>query len=437
MMPDVRTPPQDLDAERAALGALLNGPPDADQVFASLPAEAFYVPQHRTIYAIAKELHDAGQPMDATAFIHAARGRGIERELEQADQTLIDLAINLSESFTVPEMLPTYAAIVREHWQRRCLIRLAHQLDDAARNLNEVVVDIVASAVKGVEIVADGGDVEAVAASVVLDECLAVAHEERGTSIATGLQVIDNAIGGIERRSVCVVGARTSVGKTAFALHVGIGACLNGSPALFYSVEMSRQKIGNRIVSNVNGYWFDARKLEPSYAARLVEVAKESIGKTLFIDDATRGISQVIASAKRQIRRHGIALVIVDYLQLLSPQGKHDTHNLAVADMSKQLKKLAMEHDVAVMLLSQLNRESARGGVPMLADLRDSGAIEQDADVVLLLSKADEYANGDDVDIRVRIAKNRNGPTTECTIRFHRPTMRFSCGEYAYSGERN
>jgi replicative DNA helicase len=267
------------------------------------------------------------------------------------------------------------------------------------------------------------------------DRIARIAAGESKAGVNSGIGSIDRVTGGWQRSDLVIIAARPSVGKTALATSMALNAALAGKKVAIFSIEMSSEQIGARMLSSVSNV--PLHKIRQGVQngmdmARIAAAVHDIERADINVDDspsATPG--ELRSKCRRLVSDRGLDLVIVDYLQLMSPDRVSRDGNRVndVSDISRGLKMLAREMNVPVIALSQLSRSSEyrESGEPRLSDLRDSGAIEQDADVVLMLWKKGDAAFDDiDEQVYVKIAKHRNGPTGLAELNFHRPTAKFS-----------
>ena len=265
----------------------------------------------------------------------------------------------------------------------------------------------------------------------------------KNAATPTGFRSIDNLLGGVRAGGLYILAARPSMGKTALAMNIARNVAETGS-ILVYSLEMGKDQLMQRLISAESRISLsdilkgDAARDDNKWAA-LNEAGDRIKSLPIYIDESSAlTIAQISASAQRFRQRHGeVAMVVIDYLQLISAATKSDSRQNEVAEISRGLKSLARELDAPVLALSQLSRavESRNEKTPQLSDLRDSGAIEQDADVVLLLYRNGYYdkdLGDDDKSAQVEVAKNRNGPTGHASLFFERECVRFESAEFGY-----
>jgi replicative DNA helicase len=255
--------------------------------------------------------------------------------------------------------------------------------------------------------------------------------------VETGFVDFDQMTGGLQKSELIILAARPSMGKTALAMNMAEYAALNGTPVLFVSLEMSAIELGDRLLcsfARVNGNRLRNGTITHEERRKLVNAAAQISQAPLFIDDApSRTMTEIAANARRLKRRSGLGVVIVDYLQLIDPDNPRDPRQEQVAKISRRLKGLARELDVPVLCLAQLNRqvESTHSNKPQLSHLRESGAIEQDADVVMFVHREEYYMTNEEDREQVRgqadllIRKQRNGPTGDVKLTWSHEFTRF------------
>ena len=417
-----RVPPHAPEAEEAVLGAMLLSHEAIVNAQTKVGAEDFYRPLFGQIFAAMVDLDQRGEPVDPVTLLEQMRARGVDVE-----PTLIgDLtanAVNIGNA-------EYYAEIVRDKAKQRALIHTASTIVDEAYATTDNVDGLFDRAEQSIMNIADRGTEDSVAPLTELLQLELDRLEERdGTSgingLATGYVALDEKLRGISPTALAIVGARPSVGKTAFALGIAtyVGTVLQ-RPALFFSLEMSRLEVAERILAAQARV--DGEKLK---TGQLSNVDWENVTKALasmndskvYVDDnPSLTVMDVRARARRIKQREGdLGVVVVDYLQLMSSRTRSENRQVEVSEMSRGLKLLARELEAPVIALSQLSRsiEQRTSRRPMMSDLRESGAIEQDADIVMFLHRptdsGEEESFADRGKIEVSIAKHRNGPTGE------------------------
>jgi replicative DNA helicase len=429
----LRVPPHSIDAEQAVLGGLMLAPGALDNVADRLAEDDFYRKDHRLIWRAINELANKGMPCDAVTLGDWFESNGLAEMVGGAGY-LIELANSTPSAANIA----AYAEIVREKSVLRQLIDAGTSItEDGYRPEGKSVHEVLESAEQRVFHIAESG-ARGKKDSVSMREAVKDAfkllterYQNRGqlTGVSTGFTDLDELTSGLQPSDLIIVAARPSMGKTAFALNIAETAALGSKKAVVvFSMEMSSSQLAFRLISSVgrihqqhlrNGTLEEEDWPRVSNAIALLSDAK------IFIDD-TPSLSPVElrSRARRLHREHGgLGLIVIDYLQLMQVPGrKNENRNNEIAEISRSLKGLAKELNVPVIALSQLNRslEQRADKRPMMSDLRESGAIEQDADVIMFIYR-DEYYNKESQDkgiAEIIIGKQRNGPTDTCKLTF-------------------
>lgn len=420
-----RIPPHSAEAEEAVLGAMLLSHEAIINAQTKVSAQDFYRPLLGQIFAAMVDLDQRGEPVDPVTLLEQMRARGVAVE-----PTLIgDLAANAVNIGNAEY----YADIVRDKAKQRALIHVASTIVDEAYATTDDVEGLFDRAEQGIMHIADQGTEDSVAPLTELLQLELDRLEERDgmsgiNGLTTGYKALDELLRGISPTSLSIVGARPSVGKTAFALGIvtHVGAVLQ-RPALFFSLEMSRLEVAERILSSQARV--DGSKLK---TGQLSNVDWENVTKALasmndskiYVDDNPMlTVMDVRARARRIKQREGdLGIVVVDYLQLMSSRSRAENRQVEVSEMSRGLKLLARELQAPVIALSQLSRsiEQRTNRRPMMSDLRESGAIEQDADIIMFLHRpsdsAEQESYADAGKVEVHLSKHRNGPTGQVNL---------------------
>lgn len=433
--PELRNlPPHSLEAEHGLLGAILtHGVRVIDRIEGTVSAGDFYRADHRAIFSTAKALHDAGKPVDLLTVADALEARG-ESEQTGGFAYLGDLA---NGAFTAANAR-SYAATIRERATLRGLQQVAvDALAACACPAGRTPADIAAEAEAGMLALLDHSDTEPSQLDSLLCDVLAdvEARRERGgtlAGLATGFTRFDSMTGGLEPGQLVIVAARPSVGKTVVGCNIAAHVAAAGTPTLFFTLEMTRREIAARILAARSGVTVQAMR-SGTNAREDWDQMSTAVGAAMawpmFIDDTPAAtVAYVRAKARRIQRAKGLGLIVVDYLGLM--RGSGDNRTQEVGSISRGLKALAKELQVPVITLAQLNRasEGRPDKRPTLADLRDSGEIEQDADIVAMLHREDMHRAAPERDglAQLLIRKNRNGPTGECLLSLDGPRMHFT-----------
>jgi replicative DNA helicase len=416
-----RVLPHSIEAEQSVIGSMLM---DKDAIIAAseiVTAEDFYQTQYGIMYETMLELFNAGQPVDLITLQDRLKEKDVPPEVAS-----LDFVREIITTVPTSANVRSYANIVREKAVLRKLIKINEEIANSCYMGKESLEDILATTEKSVFNLLQSGNssefvpIKQVAINVL--EKIEAASRNSGsvTGISTGFIDLDYKTSGLQPSDFILIAARPSMGKTAFVLnlvdHVAVRKQL---PCMIFSLEMSKEQLANRLLSmetNVDSQKLRTGNLADSDWDAIVE-GINTIGNANLIIDDTPGISitELRSKCRKMKLEHGLSMVIIDYLQLMSGSGKgSDNRQQEISEISRSLKALAREMSVPVVALSQLSRacETRPDHRPMMSDLRESGAIEQDADVVMFLYRDDYYNKDTDTPniAEVIIAKQRNGP---------------------------
>ncbi len=442
-----RLPPGAPEAEMSLLGSMIiAGGGDVHvigevlQIISS--AEDFQRPAHQQLYAVLVDLYDRNRSLDGVQVVQELRQRGVLEQVGGADYV-----VELANSVPIAENAPYYARLVRDSAKRRALIRAAGQvLKDAYESADEAdnLIDLAEKRIFEIAQARTSDEPEHLAKLIEQTYEQIALRDMEGvtlTGMSTGYHELDDMLSGLQKGEMVIIAARPSMGKTAYALNIAENIALNaGQPVAFFSLEMSKQQLAQRLMSSragVDGQRMRRNMLNEDEFQRLQAVVTESRDAPMFIDD-TPGMTvlEMRAKSRRLAARHDIKAIFVDYMQLMSSPGA-ESRQQEVSQISRGLKALARELNVPVVALSQLNRnpEGRADNKPLLSDLRESGSIEQDSDVVMMLHREEYYhkdeawalENPEKVGLaEVIIAKQRNGPTGIANLHFNSLTTRFA-----------
>ena len=419
---NTRVPPHNVDAEASLLGAMLLSRDAIGPAVETLSGDHFYVPAHGYIFDAIASLYGAGEPADPVTVAEELTRANL---LEQVGgpQRLLELQMATPASSNAAR----YATIVEEHALLRRLIGVAGDIVELGYSHPEDVVKTVDEAEAMMFQIAERRVIDSTKPiRELLDANLDRLEElyEKGdaiTGLPTGYVDFDELLSGLQPSNLVIVGARPSMGKTAFGLGMAANAALEAQrPVLFFSLEMGHLELTQRMLcsdARVDSQRMRNGNLSEDDWPKITRAVGKLGEAPIWIDDNPNlTVMEIRAKARRLKSRLGdLGLIVVDYLQLMSGRGTAENRQVEVSEMSRGLKILARELDTPIVALSQLSRalESRTDKRPMLADLRESGSIEQDADVVAFLYR-DEVYNPESPDIgsaEVIVAKHRNGPT--------------------------
>jgi replicative DNA helicase len=427
-----QSPPINLGVEMGCLGMAMTDPDSMNEIVERTAPDEFFSPAHQKIARVVWDQYGAGLPTDAFSVAEMLIRKG---ELAEVGGDLY--LSSLLESISSAANGAYYASIIHEKWAARQLILAANAISLRSYQNTATADELLAKAESEILAIADSR-ADSCLGMIGPDMTAAVALIERRKAnvagLATGLTDLDDILDGLKPGQVMIIGARPSMGKTALACNIVDHVAVNLlEPVLLVSLEMGRVEVAERMLasrSRVDGY-----KLRHPAVLGYPEIQRIGQAETdyrsvpLWIDDSpSRTVLKIAAAARRVKARSGLGLLVIDYLQLIDSDDMRDSRQEQIAKMSRRFKTLARELNVPVLLLSQLNRasEQREDRRPRMSDLRESGAIEQDADVVLLIHRPDYYDPNDQPGVaEVQIAKNRNGATGTVKLTFLRSITRF------------
>jgi replicative DNA helicase len=432
-----RLPPQSPEAEKSVLGSMLRDPQGViGGIIQILRTENFYSDAHQKIYQAMVELYDSkGSAVDLVLLAEKLKQKG---ELEDVGGP--PYLAELWDAAPTAANAEYYAQIVRDRSIVRDLIHVSTEILRDAYDQAEPADDMLESAERRILDIAQMG---ITGQTFTLEQALTDAYsridsrydgsEKSISGLSTGFLDLDEITAGLQNNELVIVAARPSVGKTAFALALTRNIILQErAPVFFVSLEQSRIELAERLLccqARVDGHKLRKGHISSEDMERLIEAGGQLRAAPLFIDDTPgQGMLRIAANARRLKNRHKLKLVVIDYLQLIEPDNRRDPRQEQVAQISRRLKFLARELRVPVVALAQVNRasEERQDHRPRLADLRESGAIEADADTVMMLHRPERYEPGQHEGlVEVIIAKQRNGPTGDINLAYIKEFMRF------------
>ena len=433
-MAEGRVPPQSIEAELSVLGAMMLKKEAVTQAIELLRADEFYRQAHRAVFEAMEGLVRIGEPVDIVTVTEALKKSG---RLEQVGG--ISFLANLTNRVPSTANLAYYAKIVKEKALLRALIDASTEIAGAAYEASEDVAQQLDDAEQKILAIAGGritGSFTPIKDVVfdAVDRVSELAAVKGGiTGLSTGLKTLDSVTRGLQKSDLVIVAARPAMGKTAFVLNLATHVALQGKTVAFFSLEMPREQLMHRIFcaeGQIDATHLARGELDDDEWSRLVNVADRMLKAELYFDDTSSTTVMDIRTRARRLRaEHGLDLIAIDYLQLIQAPGRAENRTLAVAEMTRSLKVLARELEVPIIVLSQLSRatEGRSDKRPMLSDLRESGSIEQDADIVMFLYREDYY-NQDTENANITelsIAKHRNGATDTVRLFFQKEYTRF------------
>ncbi|PJA27852.1 MAG: replicative DNA helicase [candidate division Zixibacteria bacterium CG_4_9_14_3_um_filter_46_8] len=426
-------PPQAVEIEQAILGAMLIDPEAVSKAIETISHENFYREAHRKIFKAITELFDKGEPTDIYTL-----SEHLEKKGQLDDVGGRGYIITLTESVATSALVGEHSEIVLEKSTLRALITTATSIISECYDPAQEVGDLLDRAEHQIFSIRENRLRQSwTKLSDIIPMTFEVIEAYDGKEgqlpgVAAGFKELDSLTAGFQKSDLIVIASRPSMGKTAFSLGIAEHVGLNIGTVAYFSLEMSKQQLAQRMLcsrAKVSGHRLRQGKLKDFELTSLARAAAPLNEAPIFIDDsASIGVLEMKAKARRLKSQHQLSMVIIDYLQLMQGPKSAENRQQEIAYISRSLKAMAKELDVPVVALSQLSRQvEQRGGErrPQLADLRESGAIEQDADVVMFIYRPAQYGITEDKDgnslenvAEVIISKQRNGPTGTIKLAF-------------------
>ncbi len=434
-----RQPPRNLEAEKGVLGSILLLPEVCDEVALIVRPADFYDEANQKLYAHMQAIHDAGRKVDVTLLIERLNAAG-DFELIGGAGYLAEVARSVPHAGNAVH----YAAIVRDKATLRSLIHSSTDILRDAYDDTSDARDMLNRAEERIfSILGEKGTGRTETISDILHKAMdridaRMSNQHMHGGIETGFRDLDSRTGGLHNSELAILAARPSMGKTALALNMAeyVSIELN-IPVLFVSLEMSSLELADRLLcsrARVDSHLLRNGMISNEDRRKLVEKAGEISQAPLYVDDTpSRNMTEIAATARRLKRKQKLGLVVIDYLQLIDADNPKDQRQEQVARIARRLKGMARELDIPVLCLAQLNRqaEMAKENRPRLSHLRESGAIEQDADLVMFVHRDEYYETSDESRAAVAgqadiiVAKQRNGPTGEVKLAWLSKFTRF------------
>ncbi|MCC6752809.1 MAG: replicative DNA helicase [Saprospiraceae bacterium] len=430
-----RVPPQAIELEETVLGAIMIDKNAISTVLDTLRPESFYKPAHQKIYLAMIRLFEASQPIDVLTVRESLNK---EQQLEEIGG--LSFLLGLANKVASSANLEYHARIVAQKFVQRELIRISTNIIQDAFEDSKDVFDLLDAAEQGLYDITDKylrRGYESVGSLIrsAKNRLETMIHDESGVSgVASGFPDLDKYTSGWQRSNLIIVAARPGVGKTSFTLALGRNAAMDyGTPVALFSLEMNSGELANRLLSmeaEIEGGKLRNGKLDEDDWAKLNHAIQKLGDAPIYIDDTpSLNVFELRAKCRRMHQQFKIGMVVIDYLQLMTVGGgdKKSSREQEISTISRALKSLAKEINIPVIALSQLNRaaetQTRENRKPQLSNLRESGAIEQDADLVLFIYRPDYYELENNYELpkgttELIIAKHRNGPTGSVKLRF-------------------
>jgi replicative DNA helicase len=447
----VKQPPQAVDVEKLVLGAMLLESNAVNKVIDILQPEYFYDPKHQAIFEAMVSLFKSSEPIDAVSLFKELR-KANKMEAAGGAAYISQLAQDVATTTNVEY----HARVVVEKWILRELIKISIEIASSAYEGSKDVFDLLDEAESKIFEISEETFKESYVSmeKAVWEaiEYIEAIHNRDVASISvrSGFTELDELLGGFQKSDLIIVAARPSMGKTAFALSLARNAAIDYDvPIAIFSLEMSTIQLVTRLISaesRINAHSIRTGRFKAEDGSRISRVADKLSKAKIYIDDTpAQTVLEIRAKARRLKAEKGIGLIIVDYLQLMdAPTKKNESREREISMISRSLKSLAKELNIPVIALSQLNRavEQRHDKRPMLSDLRESGSIEQDADVVIFLYRPEVYGIATDNEgnslegiAEVIVGKQRNGPVGSVKLRFIKDYARFENLDLFHSDE--
>lgn len=432
----LKVPPHDLEAEKSVLGAILIDSAAVNLVAQFLKPEHFYLPEHQLLFSTMLTLFEKQQPIDIVTLQAQLKKDGHLKKIGGAPY-LSDLINTVPTSAYIEH----YGQIVKSHYVKRKLIDLSSRLvEKAFEEKGDVkkLIDEAEAAIFGLSqehLQRDFIELKEILAESFerLEEFVKKGRHLRG--LATGFPDLDLKLAGMQNSNLIVLAARPALGKTTLALNIALNVAVKEkAPVGFFSLEMSKEELVDRLLvgaADIDGWRLKTGRLADEDYRKITEAMGELSEAPIFIDDTPgASILEMRTKARKLKVEKDVRLIIVDYLQLADAGRRFDSRVQEVSFVSQGLKNLARELKIPVLAISQLSRAVEQRGTkkPQLADLRESGAIEQDADVVLFLymeEEAEDILDQNKRLVKLYIAKHRNGPTGEIDLMFRGDRVKF------------
>ena len=430
MATSIKIPPQSNDSEKAVLGAIMLRPEALHEIIDIITPDAFYADRHRLIFSTMLELHNQGKPIDVLSLSNRLQERG---KLEQASGK--SYLAELTESVPASQNIKHYAEIVQKKALMRGLIHASAEIAQLGYDEAAHIDELMDRAEKKIFNVTN---VQSMHSFTPLKDELGEAWErierlsqsdDQLRGVSTGFAALDNKLSGLQPSDLIILAARPSMGKTTLALDIARRAAVEHNvPVGIFSLEMSSQQLIDRMLSaqaQVDSWKLRTGKITAKEDYDSIRDALDVLSKApIYVDDeAGKSVLAMRAVARRLKSEKGLGLIVIDYLQLATPSTTMASDNMVqqVTEISRSMKALARELNVPVLCLSQLSRAvESRGGKPRLSDLRDSGSIEQDADVVMFIHNESRFKDESEKTniTEILIEKHRNGPTGKVDLYF-------------------
>ena len=429
-----RVPPHSVESEESVLGSILLSSDSANEVMDKLDADDFYVPAHQAIFRAITSLYNANRPIDAITVTEELRRVS---EMEKAGG--VSYVTRLLDIVPSAANIEYYAGVVEEHSQRRHLLKAGSVLHDLSFKLDEEIAQVLDRAEQTVLSVAgrkvgDGMHQLGGLFNPILEELeMLESAGSEVTGLSTGFRDLDRKLTGLHPANLVIIAARPAMGKSALTANIAMNVAMEGKAVAMFSLEMAKEEVAQRMLcslARIDSMKLRTGKIGDAAWPRLTDAAGRLYDAPIFVDDSpVVTVTDIRAKCRRLKRQHGLALIVVDYMQLMQGSNRENRQQ-EIAEISRSLKNLARELEAPIIAVSQLNRnlESREDKRPRLGDLRESGSLEQDADVVIFIYRDEYYDEQSEKRgiAEVAVAKHRAGSTGIVEMTFMPEFTRFS-----------
>lgn len=432
----MRVPPQNLEAEKAVLGSVMLRPGSLFEIIDILNSDSFYANKNKVIFKAMQDLSAKNEPIDLLSLSSHLKEKKLLDEV--GGRTYLTELVNTVPSST---NIKHYAELVQKKYILRSLVQAADFISEISLNEGEEdiekVLDLAEKKIFDVLTSPQSQKIKNIKETLTEAwERLEKLHESTDSlrGISTGFPALDDILSGLQKSDLIILAARPSMGKTTLALDIARNAAVkNNVPVIIFSLEMSSQQLVDRLLAaeaRVNAWNLRTGRISTDEDFSKLRDSLDTLSKApIFIDDQPSSTISRMKSVARKLKiEKNLGLIIVDYLQLMTTTKNYDSMVNQVTEISRSLKSLARELQIPVLALSQLSRAiESRGGKPRLSDLRDSGSLEQDSDVVMFIHRDDKYKEDSDRPniAEILIEKHRNGPTGKIELYFDKKTTTF------------
>ena len=427
--------PFSLEAEQSVLGAILIEPECISRVLELLTPDSFYRPQHKQLFTIMLGMFTAAQPIDFVTVLEQAKADRIFASDGDAKVYLTQLVQVVPSASNVE----AYAKLVQEKYYMRTLIDVAKSIITNSEKSDADARGLMEFAEQKLYEIRQGKDATGLvkvdrAIFELYDKLQRISGDDKNqyVGIPSGFSALDSLTTGLNRTDLILLAARPAMGKSTFVMNIATNVAKQGHAVAVFSLEMSREQLVQRMLCSDSGVNMQSVRTGTITDAELIRIASslDPLSKaSIYIDDSAGcSVAEIRSKCRRLQSRVGLDMVVIDYLQLMQTSGKYDNRVLEISETTRKLKILARELNVPIILLSQLSRgpEQRTDHRPVMADLRESGAIEQDADVIMLLYRPAVYDAEADNTTEVIVAKHRNGPTATVKLAWIDSSAKFA-----------